>query len=33
MAKHSRIDAIARASLGMSVPGAARTQYLSVGAK
>ena len=29
LAKHSRIDAIARASLGMSVPGAARTQYLS----
>ena len=33
LAKHSRIDTIARASLSMSVPGAARTQYLSVGVR
>ncbi len=30
LAKHSRIDGIARA-LGMAAPGPARTQYLTVG--
>jgi cell division protein FtsL len=33
LAKHSRIDSIARTSLGMSVPGASRTQYLTPGAR
>ena len=33
LAKHSRIDAIARASLNMSVPGPGRTQYLTQGAR
>lgn len=33
LAKHSRIDAIARTSLGMTVPGARRTQYLTPGAR
>jgi cell division protein FtsL len=33
LAKHSRIDSIARTSLSMSVPGASRTQYLTPGAR
>ncbi len=33
LAKHSRIDGIARASLNMSLPGPGRTQYLSPGAR
>ena len=33
LAKHSRIDAIARASLNMSVPGPGRTQYLTQGSR
>ena len=32
LAKHSRIDTIARTSLNMSVPGPGRTQYLTQGA-
>jgi cell division protein FtsL len=33
LADHSRIDRIARTSLGMSPPGPGRTQYLTVGAR
>ncbi len=33
LAKHSRIDGIARASLNMGVPGPGRTQYLSPGVR
>jgi cell division protein FtsL len=33
LAKHSRIDTMARTSLGMTVPGAARTQYMTQGAR
>ena len=33
LADHSRIDRIARATLGMSVPGPGRTQYLSAGGR
>jgi cell division protein FtsL len=33
LAKHERVDALARTSLGMSSPGAGKTQYLTVGAK
>jgi cell division protein FtsL len=33
LAKHSRIDGIARASLNMSVPGPGRTQYLMPGVR
>ncbi len=33
LAKHSRIDGIARTSLAMSAPGPGRTQYLTAGAK
>ena len=33
LAKHSRIDTIARTSLNMSVPGPGRTQYLTQGAR
>lgn len=33
LAKHSRIDAIARTSLNMSVPGSGRTQYMTPGAR
>lgn len=33
LADHSRVDRIARSTLGMSPPGAARTQYLTVGAR
>lgn len=31
LAKHSRIDSIARTSLNMSVPGPGRTQYMTPG--
>jgi cell division protein FtsL len=33
LAKHERVDALARTSLGMSSPGANKTQYLTAGAK
>ncbi len=33
LADHSRIDRIARTSLGMSPPGPGRTQYLTVGGR
>ena len=33
LAKHERVDALARTSLGMSSPGAGKTQYLTAGAK
>jgi cell division protein FtsL len=33
LAKHARVDSFARTSLGMSSPGAGKTQYLSAGAK
>ncbi len=33
LADHSRIDRIARSTLAMSPPGAARTQYLTVGSR
>ena len=33
LAKHSRIDGIARTSLNMSVPGPGRTQYLTPGGR
>ncbi len=33
LAKHARIDAMAKTSLGMLVPGANRTQYLTAGAR
>ncbi len=33
LAKHSRIDTIARTSLGMTVPGPGRTQYLTAGVR
>ncbi len=33
LADHSRIDRIARSTLAMSPPGAARTQYLNVGGR
>jgi len=31
LARHSRIDGIARSTLGMSPPGPARTQYVTAG--
>lgn len=33
LAKHARIDAQAKSALGMLVPGANRTQYLTAGAR
>ena len=33
LAKHSRIDGIARASLGMTPPGPGRTQYMNAGGR
>ncbi len=33
LAKHSRIDGIARTSLAMNVPGAGRTQYMNAGSR
>jgi cell division protein FtsL len=33
LAKHERVDALARTSLGMLSPGAGKTQYLTAGAK
>jgi cell division protein FtsL len=33
LAKPARVDSFARTSLGMSSPGAGKTQYLSAGAK
>ena len=33
LAKHSRIDSIARTSLNMSVPGPGRTQYMTPGGR
>ncbi len=33
LAKHSRIDGIARTSLNMSVPGPGRTQYMNAGSR
>lgn len=33
LAKHSRIDGMARTSLNMSVPGPGRTQYMTAGAR
>jgi cell division protein FtsL len=33
LAKHERVDALARTSLGMSSPGTNKTQYLTAGAK
>ncbi len=33
LADHARIDRIARNTLGMSVPGPGRTQYLNAGAR
>jgi cell division protein FtsL len=33
LAKHSRIDGIARTSLSMSPPGPGRTQYMTAGSK
>ena len=32
LAKHARIDAMARSSLGMAPPGPGRTQYMTAGA-
>ena len=33
LAKHARVDSLARTSLGMSSPGVGKTQYLTAGAK
>lgn len=33
LAKHARIDALAKNTLGMQVPGANRTQYLTAGSR
>jgi cell division protein FtsL len=33
LARHARVDLLARTSLGMSSPSASRTQYLTAGAK
>ena len=33
LAKHARIDAMARTSLGMAPPGPGRTQYMTAGAR
>ena len=33
LAKHARIDALAKNALGMLVPGSNRTQYLTAGAR
>ena len=33
LAKHARIDALAKSTLGMLVPGANRTQYLTAGSR
>jgi cell division protein FtsL len=32
LAKHARIDAMARSQLGMAPPGSGRTQYMTAGA-
>ena len=33
LAKHARIDAMARTALGMAPPGPGRTQYMTAGAR